>query len=235
MLDDAARLSAGGERSGEIQPRKGESSGVRMRFASFVAALGAILFCAVLSWAADTPGDEPYAPHTPTLIFYLTGADGQKDMDAISAAISRLKSASVTETNTSKSYTRVRFDSHVVSYHQVAQAVADAGTSIGKKYDPFLIFIVPDYAKADNADKVDEIFAGKRLNTRVIVKPLDKSKGEFMVHFLPLKIDPKSASPQGFNGGHLHHPISDPAPHGLALESSYADRDVLGATSGPAD
>jgi copper chaperone CopZ len=207
-----------------------------MRCASVVAIVGSLLLCAALSRAADAAkDDEPYAPHTPTLIFYLTGADGQKDVDAISGAISKLKSASTTEVNTSRSYVRVRFDSHVVSYHQVAQAISDAGKSIGKKYDPWLIFIVADYAKGANAEKVDEIFAGKRLNTRVTVKPLDKGRGEFMVHFLPLVVDPKISAPQGFNGGHLHHPISDPAPRGLALESSYADRDILGTTSRPAN
>jgi hypothetical protein len=207
-----------------------------MKFGFVAAVVGVFLFCAGLSLGADAPkGDEPYAPHTPTLIFYLTGADGQKDVDAISGAISKLRRASTTEVNTLRSYARIRFDSHVVSYHQVAQAISDAGKSIGKTYDPWLIFIVPDYAKGDNTEKVDEIFAGKRLNTRVRVKPLDKAKGEFAVYFLPLVVDPKGPSPQGFNGGHLHHPISDPAPRGLALESSYADRDILGTSSRPAD
>ena len=134
----------------------------------------------------------------------------------------RLKSATTVEVNTNRSYTRIRFDSHVVSYHQVAQAVAEAGKSIGKNYDPYLVFIVSEYARSNNAAGVDAIFAGKRLNTRVHVSPLDKSHGEFSVHFLPLKVDPTVNAPQGFNGGHLHHPISDPPPHGLGLISDYA-------------
>jgi len=88
---------------------------------------------------------------------------------------------------TNRSYTRIRFDSHVVSYHQVAQAVAEAGKSAGKNYDPYLVFIVSEYARSNNAADVDAIFAGNRLNTRVPVAPLDKAKGEFSVHFLPLK------------------------------------------------
>jgi hypothetical protein len=53
------------------------------------AVLGAFLSCAGLTLGAEAPkDDEPYAPHTQTLIFYLTGADGQKDVDAISGAIS---------------------------------------------------------------------------------------------------------------------------------------------------
>ncbi|HSV14137.1 MAG TPA: hypothetical protein VLI90_07750, partial [Tepidisphaeraceae bacterium] len=173
--------------------------------------------------ASAGAGDEVRAPHTPALMFYLTGATESRDADAIRAAVGKLKIATVLEVNTQRGYAHIRFDSHVVSYHQVAQAIMDAGPSLGKQYDPYLIFRVPDYAKADNAEHVDAIFAGKKLRTRVNVTPIDKSQGEFAVHFLPLKIDPAVTAPQGFNGGHLHHPVSDPAPHGLALESSYEE------------
>ena len=175
--------------------------------------------------ADEETSDQPYKPHTPTLIFYLSGADGQKDMDAIRASVGKLSSASTLEVNTTRSFARVRFDSHVVSYHQVAQAIADAGKTLGKNYDTYLIFSVPAYGLSDNAAKVDAIFAGKRLNTRVLVKPLDKTKGVFSIHFLPLEFDPNAPSPQGFNGGHLHHPISDPPPRGLGLPSTYAASD----------
>ena len=176
--------------------------------------------------AADVKtDDEAHQPHTPTLIFYLSGATGWKDADAIRTSVQKLKSATLLTVNTNRSYVRVRFDSHVVSYHQMAQAIADAGKTLGKNYDPYLIFSVPQYAGSNNAAGVDAIFAGKRLNTRVNVKPLDKAKGEFLVHFLPLKVVASEAAPQGFNGGHLHHPISDPPPRGLGLVSGYASDD----------
>ena len=196
---------------------------------SLVAALCGLISLA--AWGAGSAGNETNAlpeapaPHTPTLIFYLIDARGQKDADAIRAAVQPLKSASTIEVNTNRSFARIRFDSHVVSYHQVAQAVADAGGSLGKHYDPFLIFVVPDYARTNNAEKVDAIFAGKRLNTRVKVTALDKSKGTFAVHFLPLQPASGSNSLPGFNGGHLHHPISDPPPRGLGLPSGYASQD----------
>ena len=127
--------------------------------------------------------------------------------------------------NTDQSFARVRFDSHVVSYHEAAQAIADAGKSLAKDYAPRLVFCVADYAKPGNAAKVDAVFAGKRLNSRVHVSTLDPVKGVFVVRFLPLTADPRAASPQGFNGGHLHHPISDPPPRGLGLVSEYASVD----------
>jgi copper chaperone CopZ len=187
---------------------------------------GFVLITAVIAFlffgVAETARSAENPPHTPTLVFYLTGLQGKPDVAAIGSEIQKLKSATVIEVNTDLGYARIRFDSHVVSYHQVAQAVVDAGKTLKKVYNPYLIFTVPDYGKADNAAKVDRIFAGKRLNQRVHVTPLDKGKGIFAVHFLPLTVDPSDASPQGFNGGHLHHPISDPTPRGLGLPSGYA-------------
>jgi copper chaperone CopZ len=114
---------------------------------------------------ADEP---PRAPHTPALVFYLSGANEPRDADAIRAAVTKLKTATVLEVNAERGYAHIRFDSHVVSYHQVAQAIADAGVSRGMHYDPYLIFHVPDYTKANNATGVDAVFAGKKLRTRAL-------------------------------------------------------------------
>jgi len=194
----------------------------------YVAIIIAVLVLS-LAWAVRIGGaaSDPAAtqPHTPTLIFYLSGAKGPPDADAIGAAVQKLQSARVVDFNADRGYVRARFDSHVVSYHQVAQAISDAGKSLGKTYDPYLIYSVTDYGKADNSAKVDAVLAGKRLNQRVRVTPLDKAKGIFAIHFLPLTVNPKDGTPQGFNGGHLHHPISDPPPRGLGLQSGYASEE----------
>lgn len=176
--------------------------------------------------AAKKTGAEP--PHTPTLIFHITGAAGEGDADAIRGAVQKLKSVLSVNVSTERGFAQVRFDSHVVSYHQFAQAIADAGTARGKKFDPCLKILVPEYAQRGNAVKVDAVLAGKRLNQRVRIEPLDRMRGEFLIHFLPLTIDPAEAGPQGFNGGHLHHPISDPAPRGLGLPCSYETGGVPG-------
>jgi copper chaperone CopZ len=189
--------------------------------------LPALLLLSLSAVAADAPkNDEAYAPHTPTLIFYLSGLASQKEAEAISASTLKLPSVRKVVTNIEHSYVQVRFDSHVVSYHQVAQAIADAGTATGKTFDPRLKVCAPEYNQAGNAAKIDAVFAGKRLNQRVHVEPLDKTKGEFLIHFLPLKLDPAVTGPQGFNGGHLNHPIHDPVPRGLGLNFSYAAEDV---------
>ena len=185
-----------------------------------------VLALACASRAAEAAkDDDAYAPHTPTLIFYLSEITAQKDADAITAAVSKLPSVRKVSADTARGFALVRFDSHVVSYHQVAQVIADSGAALGKKFDPRLKIRAPEYAQAGNAAKVDAVFAGKRLNQRVRIEPLDKTKGEFLVHFLPLQLDPAESGPQGFNGGHLNHPIHDAPPRGLGLQFSYASDD----------
>jgi copper chaperone CopZ len=176
--------------------------------------------------AADVAkDDEGYRPHTPTLVYYLSNITGQPDADAILAVVQKLPSVRKVNVNLARGYAQVRFDSHVVSYHQVAQAIADAGTKVGKKFEPRLKIRVPEYSQGENATKVDAVFAGKRLNQRVRIEPLDKRKGDFFVHLLPLKVDPAETGPQGFNGGHLNHPLHDPPPRGLGLTCIYAAED----------
>ena len=83
--------------------------------------------------AASQPFEEAHEPHTPTLIYYLTGATTPADEAGIRGAVAKEKTASVVEVNLVRSYVRVKFDSHVVSYHEVAQALADAGTALSGK------------------------------------------------------------------------------------------------------
>jgi copper chaperone CopZ len=198
------------------------------RFLSFVfsvvLALAGGRICAV---AAEDPSDA-YQPHTPTLIFYLTNVSGPEDSEAIRASVLKLASVKKINADTARGFVQVRFDSHVVSYHQVAEAIAEAGNALGKKYDPRLKIRAPEYAQPGNAAKVDAIFAGKRLNQRVKIEPVDKTKGDFIVHFLPLQIPAGGTGPEGFNGGHLNHPIHDPPPRGLGLTCIYASEDDSG-------
>jgi hypothetical protein len=193
---------------------------------NFVAVSAGVLIPAGVGRAADAAkDDDAYRPHTPSLTYHLTQADDAADTDAIRTSVQKL--ASVCKIAFAPGSVQVRFDSHVVSYHQVAQAIAEAGAARGKLFDPRLKILVPDYAQGNNPAKVDAVFAGKRLNQRVHIESLDKAKGEFLVHFLPLKLDPAVSGPQGFNGGHLHHPISDPPPRGLGLTCDYESSDTV--------
>jgi hypothetical protein len=175
--------------------------------------------------AAPSPADEAYAPHTPILIFYLTGPLGHADAEAIRSAVATLPSARTLTVDDARCYARLRFDSHVISYHQVAQAIVDAGTSLGRRYDPRLVLRVPGYALDGHAAQVDAIFAGKKLDQRVSITMLDRRQGLFSIGFRTLIRDPGATAPQGFNGGHLHHPLHDPPPRGLGLDCDYLSAD----------
>jgi len=124
-------------------------------------------------------------------------------------------------------YVNVSFDAHADSFQQIAQAIADATPAKGKKYVPTMKFRVPDYAKEDNAAKVDAVFA--KSKDFVKVEATDKEKGEFLIRFLPLTLDAKKTGPQGWNAGRFGHPIHDPAPKGLGLTYSFVREGVTPA------
>ena len=189
----------------------------------FLATTAVMLSILAAAWSGRAVAQEKKTgKHPPvTVSFYLTGVEKEKQQEAIRDSLAKLKTASALDFGSRGEYVTVQFDSHVVSYHQIAQAIADAGTQDGKQYDPRVKVRIPEYSQADHAAKVDAIFAGKRLNQRVRIASVDKTRGEFLVRFLPLVADQADTAPQGFNGGHLHHPIHDPPPRGLGLDFRY--------------
>jgi hypothetical protein len=197
----------------------------------------------LLAWAAAMSGADPAdagaapsgqptdppsaAPHTPTIVFYLSGTIAQRDEEAIRSAVAALSSASTIAVNRERGFARIRFDTHVISVHQVAQAISDAGRALTQRYDPRVVLSIPDYAKGEHALQVDRVLSGKRLLERVSITQIDRARGLFAISFHPLAGDDLSATgaPPGFNAGHLHHPLHDPPPRGLGLECEYLAQD----------
>jgi hypothetical protein len=163
--------------------------------------------------------------HRVRLIYYLSEVAGQKEADAIVLAVKAIKTVTTASVDTNRGYLKISFDSHEVSYHQVAQVIADAGNNFNKKYDPRVVISVPDYAKPEVMPKIKAIFADEKLKPWIVIEPIDAAKGVFFVHFLPLKLDPAKTGTQGFNGGYLTHPIHMVPPTGLALPFKYAAED----------
>jgi copper chaperone CopZ len=164
--------------------------------------------------------------HRVRLIYYLTGAETAKEADSVIAAVKALPTVTSATANLERGYLKVSFDSHELSYHQVAQAIAEAGSSSGKNYDPRVVISVPDYAKPEIAPKIQAIFDDPKLRPWVKIELIDAAKGLFFVHFLPLKVDPNQSGTQGFNGGYLTHPIHMAPPVGMALPFKYAAEDA---------
>ncbi|MEW6303157.1 MAG: heavy-metal-associated domain-containing protein [Verrucomicrobiota bacterium] len=154
-------------------------------------------------------------PHPVTATFYISNVQCSTCVESIAESVKKVKSVTDFKMDPAQGYALISFDTHVSSYHQIAQSVADASPVHGDKYEATLKLSVPDYAKGDNAAKIDAVFAKQKAD--VTVRTVNKEKGEFVLHFLPLKINPKKEGPQGFNAGKFGHPIHDPAPKGLGL------------------
>jgi len=137
-------------------------------------------------------------------------------VDSIRDSLKKVASFKEIKMKPGDSFALISFDTHVSSYHQIAQAIQDAAPQHGEKYTPTLKLRVPDYAKDGNAAKVDAIFA-KRAEW-VKVETVKREAGEFVIHFLPLKADAKKTGPQGWNAGHFGHPVHDAPPKGLGLK-----------------
>lgn len=150
-----------------------------------------------------------------TLTFYLSGMECAACGAFISQSINEVKSVTGVDLDMFGGYANVTFDPRVASAHQIAQAVTEAMPLHGKPYSSTLKLRVPDYAMGGNAAKVDAVFAGRK--EWVEVEVADRAKGEFVVNFLPLKVDKSKEGPQGWNPGHFEHAISDAAPKGLGL------------------
>lgn len=155
-------------------------------------------------------------PHPVTATFYISNVQCGSCADAIAESVKKVKSVTEVKLTPGDGYAQISFDSHKDSFHQIAQAIADAAPVHGDKYVPTMRISVPDYAKGDNAAKVDAIFAKSKDQVKVVAK--NREKGDFEIQFLPLKLDATKEGPQGWNAGKFGHPVGDPAPKGLGLK-----------------
>ena len=173
---------------------------------------GLMLIAGVAS--AQKPAPKP---HPVKATFYLTNANSDQAVIAVTASVKRVASVTGVERLTpSRGYAIIAFDTHRSSYHQIAQAVADASPEDGPRYAAEIRIQVPQYSEEENAAKIDAIFLRRARFVRVAT--LDKADGLFAIHFLPLKQKPEVTRPQGFNLGQFGHPIRDMAPKGLGLK-----------------
>lgn len=178
--------------------------------------LAVFLSLAALAVSAPVPEKKAPEPHPTTVTFFIANVQCGECIGSITESLKKVRSfTGVTGLTPDSGYANVSFDSHANSYHEIANAIATAAPAHGKAYEPTLKLRIPDYAKGENAAGVDQVFAKQAANVKV--EATDRAKGEFVVHFLPLKLDPAKNAPQGFNGGAFGHPIHDAPPKGLGL------------------
>jgi copper chaperone CopZ len=154
-------------------------------------------------------------PQPVTRTFFVSGVECGSCVYMVQQAVSEAKGVSeVSVVQVIDNYANVTYDPKMVSEHQIAQAVRDAIPIHGMPYLATLKLRVPAYAKS--ASKVDALFA--RWKDWLEVERVDKAKGEFVLHFLPLKADAKKAGPQGWSLAQFTEAMKAPAPKGLGLE-----------------
>jgi copper chaperone CopZ len=158
--------------------------------------------------AKATPGPNDPSPQTRT--FFIEGVKSDADVKAITDAVMKVKSVTkVAGLSSASGFANISFDHHAVTHQQIAQAIADAGA-----FKASFRFAIPEYAA--HAEKIDALFA--KLKDEVTIDCTNKEKGEFTLHFLPLKPSEPSPHGVGFNFGKIGHPVSDPPPKGLGLK-----------------
>jgi copper chaperone CopZ len=158
--------------------------------------------------ATATPGPNDPSPQTRT--FFIEGVKSDPDVKVIMDSVMKVKSVTKVEgLSSSSGLANISFDHHAVTHQQIAQAIADAGP-----FKASFRFSIPEYAA--NAEKIDALFA--KLKDEVTIDYTNKEKGEFTLHFLPLKSGESGPHGTGFNFGKIGHPITDPSPKGLGLK-----------------
>lgn len=136
------------------------------------------------------------ASESVTRTFYVSGMECGSCVYMVQQSITETKGvADVNVAQILDSYATVTFDPAVVSDQQIAQAVRDAYPLHGMPYLATLKLTVADYA--GNEAKVERLFSEWKQFLKMEV--LDKTKGALVVHFLPLEVDKKKASPQGWS------------------------------------
>lgn len=151
-----------------------------------------------------------------TATFYITEVKCSSCASSIDESLRKLPSVTkIADLSESTGFALVTFDPQKVSYHQVAQAVFAAAPVHGDAYVASLKFLIPAYAKGDNAAKVDAVIAKHKSDVRVEVK--NKARGEFQLFFEPLAVGAGKKGPQGFNLDQFVAAIKEPAPKGLGL------------------
>ena len=188
-----------------------------MKISALLTTLALTVFAATLG-AADKKKNAEEAGTTVT--FYISNVQCSSCVDAISGSLNKIKAVKEIDGLTGTSgYANITFDPTKASYHEVANAIYKSEPVHGEAYVAGVKMRIPDYAKGDNAAKVDAVFA--KLKDKVEVKVLNKKQGELLVSFQQLKIDRTKTGPQGVTGDELASAIHAAAPKGLGLEFSW--------------
>lgn len=186
-----------------------------MKLTPLLALLVSSSLISTVARAADKP-----ASNAVTLSFFLGGVECPSCMYSVWQSLNEVKGIADAEMQQRiESFANVTFDPAVISAHQIAQAVSGAFALHGKPYEAMLRLRVPGYARPGNAAKLDAVFA--RSKEWLEVETVDKTKGEFVLHFRPLKTAGADKGPAGWSQAAFLTEVQSPAPKGLGLALEF--------------
>ncbi len=183
-----------------------------MRLLVFISVFISQSFAPLVASEKEKPKASPV-----TLTYFITGIECAACVEMVRQSVSNTPGVlDLFVEQRIDSYASVAFDPTTVTAHQIAQAIYDSMPLHGRPYEPRLMLTISDYVKPEIAAKVDAVLASH--HAFVEVETMDKAKGELLLYFLPLKVDPATKKPQGWNHLTLLHALQDPAPKGLGLK-----------------
>jgi len=128
--------------------------------------------------------------------FYVSGVECGSCVYLVEQAVREVPGVSrVSVVQSLENCADVLFDPKVVSEHQIAQAVFNAPALHGTPYRAALRMRMPECVRREA--EMTALFA--RWKPWVEVQLIKGKKGEFSVHFLPLKTDTQTPGPQGWS------------------------------------
>ena len=163
-------------------------------------------------WFSDNHAGSPGAV---TRTFYVTGVECGACVYLVQLSASERKGVLKADVEqTADSYANVTFDPRLVSEHQIAQAIREAMPLHGPPYLARLKLRVGQYAK--HAAAVASLF--ERWRDWVQCEVLDRTKGELMVHFLPLEAGAAQNGASGWSAAKLRAALQTSLPAGVSVE-----------------
>lgn len=152
---------------------------------------------------------------TVTRTFYVTGVECGACVYLVQLSASERKGVVKADVvQTAENYANVTFNPRLVSEHQIAQAIREAMPLHGAPYLARLKVRVGEYAR--HAAALDALF--QQWGGLVQCEVLDRSKGELMVHFLPLETRASQTGPGGWSAEQLRAALRTGLPAGATVE-----------------
>lgn len=180
----------------------------------------------VLGWLASLPNGKAQEPSSPqkVLIFDVTQVECGSCVYVVQQAIQETDGVTEVEVmQTREGYARVCYRPDQVTAHQIAQAVRETYQLHGAPYLMRLPLTIPAYHDEGTARKVDALF--ERWKKWILVKPVHRAKGIFVIEFQPLERDSASKGARGWDLEAFQRELTSRSPEGLGLEISIGQKE----------